>query len=191
MPCTVKKTYQGHVNKNYSIGGCFGTLRSMRKVVVTDENDDEFAEEQWEESDSVTFVTSASEDGDIVLWDVTTKDILQRIEGVHRGVCFWADVHGETGTLVSCGQDGRIVVFRHKDPAADKDGADGQANGHARDEQEGDGYPGESEETAVEEDGTVREAEAAQTNGHAYEEGAEGQQAEAAASVENYEDMVE
>jgi COMPASS component SWD3 len=88
----VKKTYQGHKNKGFSIGGCFGLLAETDKQ-------------------SLAFVASASEDGDIVLWDVITKQIVQRIERAHKGVCFWVDVHG--GTLVSAGQDGTIEVFGH------------------------------------------------------------------------------
>lgn len=90
---SVKKTYQGHTNKGFSIGGCFGCI------------DGENA-----------FVAAASEDGDIVLWDVKSKEVIQRIEKAHAGVCFWVDVKGET--MVSCGQDGRIKVFRHQGPEA-------------------------------------------------------------------------
>lgn len=210
-PCTVKKTYQGHINKNYSIGGCFGLLRSsMRRLTVPTnggdddlnndpDNENEFQEEQWVEGDSVAFVTSASEDGAIVLWDAKTKEVLQRIEAAHEGVCFWVDVHGETGTMVSCGQDGRIVVFRHRwpePPAAD--GENGQPNGH--DVKGGPGEDGEEkhpvenegipqqqhqeEEEAMADEATregegngegngTGEAEPVQTNGHhEYHEGA-------------------
>lgn len=212
MPCTVKKTYQGHVNKNYSIGGCFGLLRSsMRRLPVSGggdddpgndpDNDNEFQEEQWVEGDSIAFVTSASEDGAIVLWDAKTKEILQRIEAAHEGVCFWVDVHGESGTLVSCGQDGRIVVFRHRWPEAPAaEGSNGRPNGHVvkggPDEvkEEDDKYPVENESTPqrqqedeVMANATTREgegegegggmgagaAEPVQTNGHhEYPEGA-------------------
>lgn len=192
MPCTVKKTYQGHINKDYSIGGCFGILRSMRRVVATagDENNDpesEFQEEQWVESDSVAFVASASEDGAVVLWDVKTKAVLQRVEGAHQGVCFCVDVHGETGTMVSCGQDGRIVVFRHRYPeeATNSVGREnGRANGHVEGEENGGKYPEELEgsrprdedvdETMGEGLGEVEpKPEPVQTNGHHdYPEGA-------------------
>ncbi|KAJ9157966.1 WD repeat-containing protein 5 [Pleurostoma richardsiae] len=97
MPSTVKKTYQGHTNKGFSIGGCFGQLGDR------------------------PFVASASEDGDVVLWDVRSKAIIQRIERAHDGVCFGVHVHGET--LVTAGQDGKVVVFRHK-------GKINEVNGH-------------------------------------------------------------
>lgn len=60
--------------------------------------------------DGKAFIASASEDGSIVLWDVKSKSILQRVEG-HKGVCFWVDVHGET--MVSAGQDHTVNVYRH------------------------------------------------------------------------------
>lgn len=89
---SVKKTYQGHTNKKFSIGGCFGSVDNNQNA----------------------FIAAASEDGDIVLWDVKSKEIVQRIEKVHDGVCFWVDVNG--GTMVSCGQDGKIKVLRHQGP---------------------------------------------------------------------------
>lgn len=205
-PCTVKKTYQGHVNKNYSVGGCFGVLRSMRKLTVTNgDEENEFREEQWEESDSVAFVTSASEDGDIVMWDIKSKEVLQRIGSVHDGVCFWVDVHGETGTMVSCGQDGRIVVFRHRYPDVEEDlprvnGHVEKEGGEEEEEEAGEGYPEESEERRDAEAEAEAEVEAGtadavvsvggkedtdvsmhegevvdETNGHEYPEGAEDQ----------------
>ncbi|KAH6660045.1 WD40-repeat-containing domain protein [Truncatella angustata] len=98
-PGHVKKTYQGHLNKGFSIGGCFGSV----------------------DRDQNAFIAAASEDGDIVLWDVKTKEIVQRIEKVHDGVCFWVDVHGDT--MVSCGQDGTIKVLRHEGPRVLPNGA--------------------------------------------------------------------
>jgi COMPASS component SWD3 len=105
----VKKTYQGHKNQGFSIGGCFGLLAET-------------------DGRSIAFVASASEDGDIVLWDVITKQIVQRIERAHKGVCFWVDVHG--GTLVSAGQDGAIEVFGHAGAVSP---GEGMRNGTAGD----------------------------------------------------------
>lgn len=157
----------------------------MRKLTITtnangnDEgNDDEYQEEQWEEADRVAFVTSASEEGDIVLWDVKSKEILQRVSGVHDGVCFWVDVHGETGTMVSCGQDGRIVVYRHRDPEVEEVSLRVNGNGTKEEQRHKHKtrYPEEeesSEERAItraEEsmDVSMREDEAVTTNGHSY-----------------------
>ncbi|KAG9507568.1 hypothetical protein J7337_001121 [Fusarium musae] len=83
---TVKKTYQGHANEKFAVGGCFGVL------------------------EGAPFIASASEDGSIVMWDVVSKTVLQRVEG-HKGVCFWVDVHGET--MVTGGQDNTVKVYRH------------------------------------------------------------------------------
>ncbi|KAF4966774.1 hypothetical protein FSARC_5591 [Fusarium sarcochroum] len=83
---SVKKTYQGHLNEKFAVGGCFGVL------------------------DGAPFIASASEDGSIVMWDVVSKKVLQRVEG-HKGVCFWVDVHDET--MVSAGQDNTVKVYRH------------------------------------------------------------------------------
>lgn len=146
----------------------------MRKLLVNDENA-EFQEEQWEESESLAFVASASEDGDIVMWDVKSKEILQRIEKAHEGVCFWVDVHGETGTMVSCGNDGRIVLFRHRYPES-RDEKQRTTNGHVKGEKNGDGeiYPKEEmvEDGMVDEKmhdtGAADETKPVETNGHDY-----------------------
>lgn len=137
MPCAVKKTYQGHINEGYSIGGCFGVVRRRRPRAArkTSQNDhagqpngagaggatkgqgpagDEQNEMGEYQEEGVPFVASASEDGDVVMWDVRTKEIVQRIPGAHNGVCFWVDVHSASGTMVTCGYDKRIVVHRHK-----------------------------------------------------------------------------
>lgn len=137
MPCAVKKTYQGHVNEGYSIGGCFGVVRRRRPRVAhkltqnghigqldgegeeqavngEEPEEAEQAEEEEYDDEGVPFVASASEDGDVVMWDVRTKEIVQRISRAHNGVCFWVDVHSASGTMVTCGYDKRIVVHRHK-----------------------------------------------------------------------------
>jgi COMPASS component SWD3 len=91
----VKKTYQGHENHKFAVGGCFGILNP--------ENDNERGEEQ-------AFIASASEDGRVVLWDVKSKEQVQTLKA-HDGVCFWVDVNGRT--MVSAGQDTKVRVFRH------------------------------------------------------------------------------
>ncbi|RFU71888.1 will die slowly [Trichoderma arundinaceum] len=98
---SVKKTYQGHLNEKFAIGGCFGVL------------------------DGEAFIASASEDGDVILWDVTNKAVLQRVQG-HKGVCFWVDVHGET--MATAGQDGSIKVYRH---VRNADGVNGNGTNHS------------------------------------------------------------
>ncbi|KAL2264404.1 hypothetical protein VTK26DRAFT_4872 [Humicola hyalothermophila] len=120
---SVKKTYQGHTNKGFSIGGCFGVLTDADDGNGEDDTDGNELRRQ-------AFIASASEDGDIVMWDVGSKAVVQRLKAAHKGVCFWVDVHG--GTMVSAGQDGFIKVFRHistsrglKREDGDQDGMDG------------------------------------------------------------------
>lgn len=120
---SVKKTYQGHKNSGFSIGGTFGVLADAA------DNDENPTHNRGD-----AFVASASEDGDIVMWDVKSKEIVQRISGAHKGVCFWVDVHGDI--MASAGQDRIINVF-HNQPAStskavngiradDMDGFDGK-----------------------------------------------------------------
>ena len=94
---SVKKTYQGHCNEKLAIGGCFAVL------------------------DGQAFLASASEDGYIILWDVKSKHIIQKIRG-HQGVCFWVDIHEDT--LVSAGQDTTVRVYRN-------DNTSRPTNGHS------------------------------------------------------------
>ncbi|KAI0890603.1 WD40 repeat-like protein [Annulohypoxylon maeteangense] len=105
---TVKKTYQGHQNSGFSIGGCFGTVPSSSSPPSDNDN--------TPDESGRAFIAAPSEDGAVVLWDVKTKEVVQRIDGAHDGVCFWVDVHGDT--MVSAGKDGRIVVYKHRGPDA-------------------------------------------------------------------------
>lgn len=85
-----KKTYQGHVNKKYSLGGAFGTYGRD------------------------AFVLSGSEDGNIVIWDVKTKDILQQVKA-HDGPVLWADTHPTLDFIVTGGLDGTVKVWTNED----------------------------------------------------------------------------
>lgn len=133
---SVKKTYQGHRNKRFSIGGGFAVLPEA------EDNDGEEKEVRQAEKRFKPFVVSASEDGDIVLWDVKTKEIVQRLGKVHDETCFWVDCNGDT--MVSCGNNGKIVVFKHqplkrkKTKKLEAAGANGHVNGVAGD-REGEG----------------------------------------------------
>ncbi len=91
------KTYQGHQNQKYSIGGAFGV------------HDDE------------AFIVSGSEDGSIVFWDVTSKNVLQRLEG-HEGVVLGVDAHPKEHLLVSGGLDRTVRVWIVDDGEIDHDG---------------------------------------------------------------------
>ncbi|KAK3397958.1 WD40-repeat-containing domain protein [Sordaria brevicollis] len=132
---SVKKTYQGHKNSGFSIGGGFG--------VVANNNDKQADSRQGRRGKP--FVVSASEDGDIVMWDVVTKQIVSRIEKAHVGVCFWVDVNGDT--MVSCGQDSTIKVYKNVRRTKNKrqrkldkpngvDGTNGHGNGRGIDSDE-------------------------------------------------------
>ncbi|OCK82990.1 WD40 repeat-like protein [Lepidopterella palustris CBS 459.81] len=88
------KTYQGHVNKKYSIGGAFG--------------------EYGVPECRYAFVASGSEDNSIVLWDVSSKNVMQRLEG-HSGVVLGVDTHPDEPMLVSCGLDRTVRVWRDEE----------------------------------------------------------------------------
>lgn len=103
---TCVKTYQGHVNREYGLGGCVGT----------------YMPEQRE-----AFVASGSEDGDVVAWDVTSKEILWRGKGHRKAVLAVDFLRGEDGRgiLVSGGLDKDIrawVEVRDVDEAELPDG---------------------------------------------------------------------
>lgn len=84
---TCKKTYQGHINKKYSLGGAFGI------------------------GGTEGFIASGSENGEIIFWDVKTKNIVQRVTG-HEGVVLWVDTSpGPSGILVSGGLDGTVRIW--------------------------------------------------------------------------------
>jgi COMPASS component SWD3 len=84
---TCKKTYQGHINTKYSLGGAFGV------------------------GGSEGFIVSGSEDGEILFWDVRSKEVVQRVSG-HEGVVVWVDTcPGQSGTLVSGGLDGTVRIW--------------------------------------------------------------------------------
>jgi COMPASS component SWD3 len=107
-----KKTYQGHVNKKFSMGGAFG-VRGKEG-----------------------FIVSGSEDGDIVFWDVTTKEIVQRASG-HDGVVSWVDTHPTNRSMVSGGLDGTVRIW--VDISEEEDGLNGVNDLHLND-RNGDAY---------------------------------------------------
>ncbi|KEF59879.1 uncharacterized protein A1O9_04727 [Exophiala aquamarina CBS 119918] len=91
------KTYQGHLNKQYSLGGVVGTY---------------YPNGQWAGA-TESFVASGSEDGDVLVWDGTSKDILWRGKG-HRDVVLAVD-YGRTkdgkGLLASAGKDRDVRIW--------------------------------------------------------------------------------
>jgi COMPASS component SWD3 len=108
------KTYQGHRNEKYSIGVCFGTYGAGGE-----------GGEEW------ALAACGSEDGSTVLWDVNSKEILQRLHG-HEGVVLGVDVCAQDGAVVTCGVDKTIKVYRR----APTGGVDGHGQGQAHREAE-------------------------------------------------------
>lgn len=111
----VLKTYQSHKNEKYSINACFGTYYAEER----DMDDVEAA--SW------AFVACGSEDGTTVLWDVSSKEVLQRLPG-HEGAVLGVDVGGEDQDIVTCGIDRTVRVYKRQ-PSAPL--SDGVQNGHA------------------------------------------------------------
>lgn len=94
------KTFLGHKNEKVSLVGAFGTY---------------FAQGERDEAMKRAFLVSGSEDGALMLWDVVSKDILQRLEGPqgHTGSVFGVDVHPDPDArlLVSCSADRTVRVW--------------------------------------------------------------------------------
>ena len=81
----------------YSIGGTFGIYSDGKQA----------------------FAASGSEDGNLFLWDVTSKEVLQKLEG-HEGVVLGCDAKGKL--LVSGGLDGTVRIWTcAEDEDVDKD----------------------------------------------------------------------
>ncbi|KIX05889.1 uncharacterized protein Z518_03862 [Rhinocladiella mackenziei CBS 650.93] len=94
---TCVKTYQGHLNQEYSLSGTVGSYSHFSNGLRSLE----------------AFVASGSEDGDVLAWDVTSKEVLWRGRGhmdVVLGVDFGRTKAGK-GLLVSGGKDRDIRVW--------------------------------------------------------------------------------
>lgn len=93
---------------------------------------------------------SGSEDGAIVMWDVKSKDVVQRLEGEHKGPVLGVDVNaGGMGNgknmLASCGMDGKIVMWRAEEEEMDGGGeyTNGNINGDDMEGEYRNGHLGE------------------------------------------------
>lgn len=85
------KTYTGHMNKSYSLSGTIGEYMGGMEA----------------------FVASGSEDGDLVAWDVTSKEVLWRGRG-HEDVVLSVDygkMKDGRGLLVSAGKDRDVRLW--------------------------------------------------------------------------------
>lgn len=104
------KTYQGHKNEKFSIQVCFGTYTASAARV---EGSKEEAEEEKQQRPQWAFAACGSEDGSTVLWDVNSKEILQRLQG-HEGVVLGVDVCAQDGAIATCGVDKTIKIYRRR-----------------------------------------------------------------------------
>lgn len=92
---TCKKTYQGHKNEKYSIGGGFGVHGGQ------------------------AYVVSPSEDGSIVFWDVKSKQVLQEIKA-HDSKLMYVDVDQSRERILSASDDGIVQVWVPEADAEDQ-----------------------------------------------------------------------
>jgi len=109
------KTYQGHKNEAFSVSACFGTYGAQLDGI----------EQDIKEAERWAFAACGSEDGTIVLWDVSSKEILQTLHG-HEGVVLGVDVCAQDQAIVTCGVDKDIRIWRRSSGTVMD-----QTNGHA------------------------------------------------------------
>ncbi|KAL8930479.1 MAG: hypothetical protein Q9208_000663 [Pyrenodesmia sp. 3 TL-2023] len=93
------KTYQGHRNVKFSLGGAFGVYGGD-------------AGQEGEEKKKA-FAVSGSETGEVLWWDVQSKEVLQR-ERAHEGCVLGVDTRAEEGLMVSCGVDRTVRIWERK-----------------------------------------------------------------------------
>jgi COMPASS component SWD3 len=91
------KTYQGHVNKKYSSSGAFGTYGKDRNHA---------------------FIASGSEEGNVLLWDVSSKKVLQKLEG-HGEAVLSVDTSPIERVIASAGLDRVVRIWRASDSEID------------------------------------------------------------------------
>lgn len=122
------KTYQGHINRKYSLCGGFGIYSAPG-------------------GPPSAFVVSGSEDGAVLCWDVVSKNVLQRLEG-HTDAVLCVDTCSFEGKrlMVSCGLDRTIRVWEEVEEVVESREADGT-------ETNGEKMEGTSQEPAQTQDG--------------------------------------
>ena len=116
------KTYQGHQNQKFSINTTFGTY-GVEPVGGQANNGEELG--LGGQRTAWAFVACGSEDGRTVLWDVSSKEILQELRG-HEGVALGVDFCPQNEQLVTCGVDGTVKIWKRLPPARSQ----GKVNGH-------------------------------------------------------------
>ena len=82
------KTYQGHRNERFSLSGTFGVYGGGGQA----------------------YVASGSEDGNIIIWDVVKKNILQELSG-HQGAVLGVDSLPGQDLLISGGLDRTVRIW--------------------------------------------------------------------------------
>lgn len=158
------KTYQGHKNEKFSIQVCFGTYTASGQEESVDSAEEK---QQQQQRPQWALAACGSEDGSTVLWDVNSKEILQRLQS-HEGVVLGVDVCAQDGAIATCGVDKTIKIYRRRAAFA----TNGQADGGAEHVE----VPAEVESTVPQQtngqeaQGTEPEA-AQETNGHSQAHG--------------------
>ena len=87
----VVKTYMGHLQRGFAVGGCFGGVGGEG-----------------------AFLVSGSEDGGVVAWDVSSKEVLWRGSERHRDVVLavdWTRLKDARGLIVSAGKDRDVRLW--------------------------------------------------------------------------------
>lgn len=101
----VVKTYQGHKNQKYSINACFGTY----KALVAKRAEEDEAAQTW------AFVACGDEEGRTVIWDVSSKEVLQILPN-HQGPVLGVDASPSGEAIATGGLDGTIKVWWRAKP---------------------------------------------------------------------------
>ena len=95
------KTYQGHKNQRYSVNACFGTYEAQGRE---ERAAGEGGQQIW------AFVACGDEEGRTVIWDVSSKDVLQILPS-HEGAVLGVDASPSSDAIATCGLDGTIKVW--------------------------------------------------------------------------------
>ena len=166
------KTYMGHVNGKWGVGGGFG---------VYGWRDDEEEENEEMVMSPRAFAVSGSEDGAMVFWDVISKEVLQRIEGAHEGCIISVDTmctgfgpgdhrmsgggggNGRSHIVVSGGLDGVVKVWEMvKEVKEIKDRPTAEFNGGGEGEEDNEATMLAREDDTISELKEVKEEEKAE-----------------------------
>ncbi|KAK5107287.1 hypothetical protein LTR62_001416 [Meristemomyces frigidus] len=104
----VVKTYQGHRNEKYSINTAFGVYSAIgEEGVDMAEEEEEGDVEKW------AFAVGGSDDGRVLVWDVSSKEVLQELQG-HDGAVLGVDISGVSQLMATCGLDKTIKIWKRR-----------------------------------------------------------------------------